>query len=367
MEPVTIGGLEPISGPFAPWSTVHRDGLQFAVQEVNANGGVLDGRDLNVAIADTGADAAEADSAFRRQVEQEPNVVATTGAVSSDVGIRVSQTAGDLEVPHVHHMAGADEIITQDTRYMFRMGIIPGSSYMQAQASAFSDAGYTEVGAVIADYAWGRSAEAAMNEYFDVDVNIQVAPIGASDFSSYIRQMSDDLEMMITSGHPPGSVGIANQTLELGLEPEVITGASTPPQLLSGALSDAARERYVHIHNSNPFSDAFAEAASAFGEANDAQFNTHTAYGYITGKMIAAAVEEAGEANGAAVGEALHNIEFDSLFVNPIQYNEYGELDDIVILYSDLLSEAPPYYSGGSYSFEEVTRSASIAGRTPSE
>ncbi|MDR9382153.1 MAG: ABC transporter substrate-binding protein, partial [Natronomonas sp.] len=246
-DPITIGALVPVSGPFAAWATPHRDGLQFAVDEINANGGVLDGRELNVNVTDTGADAGQADSSFRRLVEQE-GAIATTGAVSSDVGLRVSQTAEELEVPHLLHMAGADEIISQNTRHVFRVGLNPASTYIQAQASAFSDGGYSNVGAIIGDYAWGRSAETAINEYFDVDVDIKVAPVGASDFSSYIRQFSDDLEMLITSGHPPGTVSIANQAYELGLEPDVVTGSSAPPQLLASALSDRAIQDFVHIH-----------------------------------------------------------------------------------------------------------------------
>ena len=298
--PITIGALEPISGNFAPWATVHRDGLQFAVDEVNSNGGVLDGRNLQVEVTDTGADPAQADSSFRRLVEQE-NAIASTGSVSSDVGLRVAQTASDLDVPHVLHMAGTDEIITQDTELIFRLGILPALSYLQAQATAFADAGYSSIGAIVADYAWGHSAQRAIEDNFEQDVQVEVAPVGESDFGSYIRQMPDDLEMMIASGHPPGSVSIANQLYELGFEPEVVTGATTPSQLLAGALSERARQGYVHIHNADPYERAYAETASAFGEDYDSQFNTHTAHGYVTGKLIAEAIEVAGEATGSAV------------------------------------------------------------------
>ena len=362
--PIPIAALEPISGPFAPWSTVHRDGLQYAVDEVNADGGVLDGRELQVEVADTGADPAQADSSFRRLVEQE-GAVASTGSVSSDVGLRVAQTAADLEVPHFLHMSGTDDVITQDTQYVFRVGLLPASKYIQAQATAFADAGYSSVGAIVGDYAWGHSARDAINEYFEQDVNVEVAPVQSDDFSSYIRQMPDDLEMMIVSGHPPGTVTIANQTLDLGYSPDVITGSSAPPQLLSGALSSGAREKYVHIHNSDPYEQAFADAASGFAEDYDTQFNTHTAYGYVTGKMLAAAIEDAGEANPTAIADATRNIQFDTLFAQPIQYNQYGELDQTVVIYSRLLQEAPSYDSSGSYSYEELYRSEPVPAREP--
>ena len=366
-EAITIGALEPISGPFAPWSTVHRDGLQYAIDEVNANGGVLGGRDVEVIVEDTGADPAQADTSFRRLVEQE-GAVATTGSVSSDVGITVSGTAEELGVPHLLHMSGTDEVITQDTQNVFRVGLLPASKYIQAQASAFADAGYQSVGAIVADYAWGHSAEAAINEYFDVDVQVEVAPVPPdTDFSSYIRQMPEDLEMMIASGHPPGTVSIANQTLDLGYSPDVITGSSAPPQALMSGLNDPVIDSYVHIHNSNPYGDAFATAAEGFAGEYDTQFNTHTAYGYVTGKLLAQGIEDAGEAAPGAIADAVRNVSLDSLFVEPVQYNEYGELDQTVVLFSRLLAEAPAYDSSGSYSYEELHRSEAVPARVPGE
>lgn len=365
-EAITIGALEPISGPFAPWATPHRDGLRFAVDEVNSNGGVLGGRQLEVQVADTGADPAQADSSFRRLVEQE-GAIATTGSVSSDVGLRVAQTAADLEVPHLLHMSGTDDVITQDTRYIFRVGLLPASKYIQAQATAFADAGYSKIGAVVADYAWGHSAREAINEHFQTQVDVKVAPIGASDFSSYLRQFPDDLEMLIASGHPPGTVSIANQALELGLEPDVITGSSAPPQLLVGALSDAAIGSYVHIHNSNPYGQAFTSAGQAFAEGHETQFNTHTAYGYATGKLIAAGVEDAGSADPTAVSDAIHNVSLETVFAQPIKYNQYGELDETVVLFSRLHKGAPSYDSNGSHSYEELYRSESVPARVPGQ
>jgi ABC-type branched-subunit amino acid transport system substrate-binding protein len=221
------------------------------------------------------------------------------------------------------------------------------------------------VGAIVADYAWGRSAQDAIEEHFEQDVNIQVAPIGADDFASYLRQFPDDLEYLITAGHPPGAVTIANQAFELGYSPDVITGANTPPQLLAGALSDDAKEVFAHIHQSDPYSDAFHEAAEGFAGEYEEQFNTHTAFGYATGQMIAAAIEEAGEADPVAIADATRNISLDTVLAAPLQYTEVGELDQAVAIYSRILDEAPSYDSDGTYDYEELHRSDPVPARQP--
>ncbi|MDS0295514.1 ABC transporter substrate-binding protein [Halogeometricum luteum] len=359
-DSIVIGSLQPLSGSFTPWGNAHRAGLAFAVQEVNDDGGVLGGRPLEIVEADTKSDAGQADSIFRRFVEQE-NAVATTGPVSSDVGIRTARTAQELEVPMLLHMSGTNQAITPDTTYTFRVGLLPAATTMQAQANLVADAGYSKVGAIIGDYAWGRSVEAGIQEHFDVDVNVQAAPVGASDFKSFIRKYPQDLEMMVATGHPPGSLTIASQLNELGYSPEVITGPSFPPGVIAGALGELAFEGgFTHVHNTDVYSDEFAEVAQRFGEARGEQFDTHSAYGYVSGKMLAQAIEDAGSADSTAIADAIRSIQFDTLFANPIEYTENGELKNQVQIYSQLTSEAPSYYPDGNFGFEEQFRTEAL-------
>ena len=352
---INIGSVQPLAGSFAPWGQVHSAGLAFGVREINENGGVLDGRELNVVEANSESDPAEAASIFERFAEQE-DIVAATGPVSSDVGIRTSRTAQELGVPMFMHMAGSNETITPETRHSFRVGLTPATPTMQAQSQLIQERGYTKVAAIIGDYAWGRSVEQGILDNFEVDINVQAAPVSQSDFSSYVRQIAEDVEMVIATGHPPGSLSITQQLYELGREPEIVTGPSFPPNVIRSALGENADRGFTHIHLSDPYSDEFAEVAGRFAEANGAQFNTHTAYGYVTAQLIAQAIENAGEASPAAITEATRGIEFDTLFANPIQYADSGELENQIQLYSTLSLDAPSYYSEGNYSYNEVFR-----------
>ena len=364
-EPITIGAIEPLSGNFTPWGRAHRAGLEFGVQEVNGDGGVL-GRELRLEVVDTGSDPAEADSSFRRLVEQE-DAVAMTGPVSSDVGILTAGTAQELSVPNVLHMAGSNDTITPETTYTFRLGILPAATDMQAQAGLIEDAGYSSVGAIIADYGWGRSVEESMGEYFPGDVQVEVAPVGASDFSSQIRKFPKDLEMMVATGHPPGSLTITNQLYDLGYEPSVITGAGLPPGVIAGALGENAFRAFTHVHNTDVYGEEFAAVGERFADATDGQFDTHSGYGYVTATLLAAAIEEAGEAEPTAIREALVDIEFDTLFAEPISYSEHGELDGCVQIYSQLREGGPSFYSSGDYHLEEQFRTDPLPALAPEE
>jgi len=352
---INVGSVQPLAGNFAPWGQVHSAGFAFGIQEINDNGGVLDGRELNIVEANSESDPAEAASIFERFAEQE-DIVAATGPVSSDVGIRTSRTAQELGIPMFMHMAGSNDTITPETRHTFRVGLTPATPTAQAQAQLAAERGYENVAAIVGDYAWGRSVQSGIQENFDIDVDIQVAPVSQSDFSSYVRQVSEDVQMVIATGHPPGSLSITQQLYELGRTPEVVTGPSFPPNVIRSALGENANRGFTHVHLSDPYSDEFAAVAERFAEANDAQFNTHTAYGYVTAQLIAQAIEDAGEADPEAITEATRAIELDTLFANPIQYADSGELENQIQLYSSISLDAPSYYPDGNYSYEEVFR-----------
>ena len=352
-DTINIGSIQPLSGNFAPWGQAHSSGLKFAVEEINSNGGVLDGQKMNVVEANSKSDPAEASSIFDRFTEQN-GIVAAAGPVSSDVGIRTSRTAEEQGVPILMHTAGSDKTITKETRHTFRMGMLPAATTMEAQAQLAQSLGYNNIGAIVADYAWGQSVKSGIENKFDLNVAIQVAPVGADDFSSYIRKMPRDIQMVIATGHPPGSLTITQQMYELGYEPEVITGPAFPPGVIRSALGDDANRGFTHIHLTDVYGEEFAEVGKRYGESVGQQFNTHTSYGYVAGKLIAQAIENAGEANSQAVTEAIRTIEFDTLYRKPIQYSEYGELKDQVQLYSTLSLDAPSYYAEGEYSYDQV-------------
>jgi ABC-type branched-subunit amino acid transport system substrate-binding protein len=363
--PITIGAIEPLSGGFTPWGQAHRAGLEFAVSEINSSGGV-NGREIELVVEDTASDATEADSIFRRMVEGD-GAVAITGPVSSDVGIRTARTAEELQVPLLLHMSGADEVLTRDSRYTFRVGLLPASTTMEAQGQLISDAGYERIGAVIGDYAWGQSIRSGIEKSVDTDVQVQVAPLGADDFKPFIRNISQDVEMMIATGHPPGTITIAQQQFQLGYQPEVTTGPSIPPGVIWGALGADATMGVTHIHLTDVYSREFADVAGRFAEQNDALMSTHEGYGYVTGQMLATAVADAGSTDPTAVADTVRGIEFDTIYANPIQYTEWGELKNQRQVYSRFQTGAPGYYGDVDWNLAEEFRTDPLAPAEPGQ
>ena len=360
-DEIVIGAIQPLSGPFGPWGQVHQDGVEFAIEQINDEGGVLD-RDLVLESNDTGSDPSDADSFFREFVEQD-DAVAVTGPVSSDVGIRTSDTAQELQTPMFLHMSGDDGVISEERQYTYRVGLLPASNTMIAQNQLIQERGFENVGAVIADYAWGRAIEAAIEEYVDVDVQIEVAPQGADDFRSNLRNLDEDIDLLLATGHPPGNFSITSQAFDVGLEPEAVTGSGFPPGVIRDALGDLSEDVYLHYHMSDYTSNEYIEVAEAFSDEMGEPFHTHHSYGYVTVRLIADALEEAGEATSEALQETLQDSEFDTLYPEPLSYTNFGEPEGQVHIYSEFTSDPADYAPDEDWGLNEVFRSDPLPAR----
>lgn len=368
-EPIVIGAIQPYSGPFAPWGAAHQAGLEFAIDEVNDDGGVLD-REIEIEDADTGSDPGEGETIFRRFVEED-NAVAIVGPVDSDLGIRTAETAEEMEVPLFLHMSGTHAALTTDSRYTYRVGLPPAPTNARAIAELIEELGYTSVAAIVADYAWGRAVETSLGEFSPdgVDVGIDVFPVTEDDFTPGLRDLPDDIEAFIAKGHPPGSNSIAVQMNELGISPELTTGGYFPPDVLVSAQGQDVIESVntTHLHLTDVQSDEYQDLAERYYEATDERMTTYKAYGYVTGKLIAQAIEDADSTAPVDVSDAVRDISFDTVFRNPIEYTEWGELDNIVHLYSQFEFEAPDFYPDGDWRLEEFYATSSLPAYNPDE
>jgi branched-chain amino acid transport system substrate-binding protein len=185
-EPIKIGALTSLTGNFAPWGVQVRDGMQLAVNEVNQAGGV-NGRKLELVVADDQSKAEEGTRAIERLIEQD-KVVAVGGIISSDVGLATARIAEQSKVPMFLVKAGSGKILTPASRYTFRT-CLPAAPMVAGPVLQYVQSkGQKRVGAIVADYAWGQAIKAALEEEFkqapDIKLQVEVAPVGEQDFTT---------------------------------------------------------------------------------------------------------------------------------------------------------------------------------------
>lgn len=329
-DPIRIGFLGELSGNFAVWGVQTRDGMQMAVDDLNAEGGVL-GRPLELVERDTGGTPEEGVAGLEGMVEQD-GVVAAGGITSSDVALATARTAEELEVPLFTVKAGASRILTPDSRYTFRTCLPSAPMTMQPVAQYLAQEGVSAAGAIIADYEWGQSIRAAMEEQLGavegLELQVEVAPVPEQDFTTYLRALEGlEPSMIVATGHPPGTGTIVRQSADLGLDVPIVGPWAVWPAVMEG-VGDAAFGRFADFDCADYASDSYAELATRFVESTGNAFMEDDAvagYGIVT--MVAQAIDAVGDADPVAVAEHLHSASFELPgYAWTMSWTEWGEL-----------------------------------------
>jgi branched-chain amino acid transport system substrate-binding protein len=362
-EPIKFGFVGELSGNFAIWGEPTLNGMQMAVDEINAEGGV-DGRPLELVSRDTEGSPDEGIIAFEELIDQE-GIVAAGGLISSDVGLATARVAEADGIPLFLVKAGSEAILTQDSRYTFRTCLPAAPMNRQPLAQFIESEGITRVGAIIADYAWGRAIEGAINDQIgalDVELQVEVAPVPETDFTTYLRSLEGiDPEIIIATGHPPGSAPITNQAADLGFD-VFVTGPNSPLGAVFGGIGDAAYDRYVDFSCADYDSADYQELASRYYEEFGSFMEDDAVSGYGQIQMVAEAIREGGSDDPADIAEYLHANSFDLPgYAFTMEWTEWGEMAAAQpLLVAVREQEAPEGVNPGANWYPEVLFQADV-------
>ena len=128
-EPIRMGVLEPLTGPFTKNGSEHWEAMQIARDMINERGGI-NGRKIELIVADVPSPSA-AISETERLISSN-NIKITTGSGLSPLAIAVSQAAERKGAFH-WETTGAAEIITRrGFKFTFQVG---GASRLYSQAA----------------------------------------------------------------------------------------------------------------------------------------------------------------------------------------------------------------------------------------
>lgn len=343
-EPIPIGVLTELSGPFAPWGVNVRNGMQMAVEEINDAGGV-DGQPLQLVERDTQSEPEEGVTALRGMIDQD-GVIAAGGVISSDVGLATSRIAEQNQVPLFLVKAGSSAILTSESRYTFRTCLPAAAMTMGPVADYIEQEGLTRAGAIIADYEWGRSIEEAFTstlEGTDVETQVEVAPVTDTDFTSYLRSLQGfEPDVIVATGHPPGSGAIVSQSAELGID-TLVTGPWAVLSSVMEGVGNAAYDRFVDFDCADYSSDEYQELATQYNEQFDAFMEDDAVAAYGIVQMLAEAIEETGGTDPTAISEYIHQTTFDLPgYPSEQSFTEWGELANSTPVVSIIREEEPP-------------------------
>ena len=321
-DPIRIGEVNSYTG-LPAFTIPYRQGWQLAVEEVNAGGGLLGGRRLEVVSRD---DAGKPDDAVRIAGELVANekVDLLSGTYFSNVGLAVADFAAREKIPFVASEPLSDAITWQKgNRWTWRLR---PSTYMQA-AMLVEEAAKLPAkrwATVAPNYEYGQSAVKWFKELLkakrpDVEFVAEQWPaqgkLEAGPTVQALAASNPDAIFNVTFGADLAKFVREGDNRGLFAKRSVVSLLSGEPEYLEPMKDEAPKGWIVTGY---PWDQVKTPENTAFVEAYRKRFSEPprmgSVVGYATFKAIAAAVEKAGSTDREAVLAALAGLTSDSPF-----------------------------------------------------
>ncbi len=327
-DAVKVGELNSYT-TFPAFTLPYRNGWQLAVEEVNAKGGVIDGRPLAVITRDDGGRPGDAVTVVNELMARE-GVQLIAGTLLSSIGLAVSDVAKQRRIPFLAAEPLSDALTwSRGNRYTFRLR---PSTFVQASILVEEAAKLpAKRWAIVApDYEYGRSAVdnfkrllmakrpevefvteqwPALNK---LDPGPVIQAIAAADPEAIFNvTFAGDLAKFVREGQVRG----------LFKDRAVVSLLTGEPEYLE-PLGREAPEGWIvtgypwYALGGQPAHKAFVDAyRHKFGESP----RMGSLVGYTTFKAIAAALDKAGSTDADKIVAAFEGLTFDSP-IGPITF-----------------------------------------------
>ncbi|MDE3812566.1 ABC transporter substrate-binding protein [Sinorhizobium meliloti] len=308
---VKFGALYPFSGQLALLGEESARGLEIAVDEINAAGGIQG--EKVVLVRGDAVDNNQAIGEARRLISFE-QVAAIFGTYSSARSIAASQVAELSGIPYFELGAVADEVTGRGLKYLFRtnpyaadMGkmivdmvadkIAPGIGKKPEEL---------KIGIIYEDSSYGTSVSTHQANYAkERGLNVVVSsgyPAATVDMSSLVLELKQaGVDVVLQTSYQNDSVLFLQQANEAGYKPAAVIGGgggySMQPtadavghDVIDGVL-DVDFTQYLVNTKATPGLDAFVQAYKA--KYGSAPRSGHSLNNYVGAKALLEAIGKA--------------------------------------------------------------------------
>jgi len=326
---IKIGYPMPLSGPASVYGVPITKGAEMAVQEINANGGVL-GRKLELLSRDSKASPDEAVRLAREMIIKD-GVELLSGTLTSAEAPAVSTIAKENKVVFVAPTAKTIQLVAPANLhpYIFRLA---SNTDIDGRTGASIVASWKEVkrvATIAPDYAYGRDAVAAFVDYIkkarpDIEIVDQQWPkLGQADFTPFITaQMGAKPDAVFCSVFGGDFVTLVKQATPLGyfkaINNRLVDGGEVGTTDVAQALGkdypygiwSDAYDPVVWPENEPAAHKTFIDHLKAFTKQDYA--SGWAIIGYQSILALAEGVKKAGSAKPEAVAKAMLDMSFDT-------------------------------------------------------
>ena len=340
-EDIVLGASVQLTGPVANTGRYYKDAYEFAIDKINAAGGIKVGNakvKLALKLYDNQSDVNLSVRQYTQLVSQD-KVNLLLGPFASNFALADSAVSEKYRIPMVQGGGASDQIFSRKFKYVFGT-LAPASNYFGSTVDMLKELtpAPKTVALLYADDAFDVSvAEGTRPLLQKAGLTIAMDErytTNASDFSSLLSQIKDvNADVVLVAGHETEILNFVRQAKSLAVAPKMYSfTVGVPSEDFRKALGNDADYAFgmsAWLPNASLKDRWFGDAA-AFATAYKAKYgydpDYHAASAVADVEALAQAIENVGSADPQKVRDELAKINFPSLY-GTIAFTDNGQID----------------------------------------
>jgi branched-chain amino acid transport system substrate-binding protein len=330
-DPVRIGVALSQTGNLADSAAPYFKGLDLWREQANARGG-LAGRPIEFVVYDDRSDPATAARLYEKLITDDKVnlVISSLGSATAATG---SAVAEKHKMVMINGGGAAEAIQQRGFKYVFQTAARI-SSYADGIVPMIEKYKIKSIALVSRDYAAARDISKAIKEQIkDKDVKIvmdEYFPAGTADFSSQIakgQQLQPDLWIGLL--YPGEAIETVRQFHSMNYMPKFfVANGVSQDDFIKSAGKDAEYALGMSLFEPSLPSEGNKEFVKTYHDKYSADPGYYSAFGFVAGTVLEAAVKKAGSIDTEKVREALTTLKMGSVMgrheVDPNTYMQVG-------------------------------------------
>ena len=322
--PIALGMLAPFSGSESAFGVYMQQGAELAIQEINADGGVL-GQELELVVEDDACDATTSVAAANKLVTE--GVVASVGGYCSGATLPTLPIFDQAGIPMVIPAANSNDLPDAGLPGVF---LINGTGTQQAQSAVqyAQQEGATSVAVIDDATSYSADLAEAFVEQADqagVEVAFEatVTP-GENDYASVATQLAQAApDLVYWTGYYQEGALINRQSVDAGYDGIFMVADGS----IDGSFAEITGDDYianvVGTFTQTPDMLVGAESWIAdYTELAGAAPGPYSTQAYDAVRIVAQAMEDAGSTDFDAVVAALEGLDEYETFAGPLTFTD---------------------------------------------
>jgi branched-chain amino acid transport system substrate-binding protein len=332
-QAIKIASLQELSGTGATVGTNFKNGMDLAIKEINAAGGIM-GRKIEVSHADTQSNPGVAKGLAQKAVDDDVFAVFGPG-FSGSILVSMSETKR-AAIPNFTGGEAAS-ITQQGNPYVFRTSFGQATSMPKVARYMAQNLKAKTVAVIFVNNDFGKGGRDSVTKALDALGAKVVADIstdaGQVDFSSpVLKAKQSNADVIFVYTNEEESARALRELRKQGVSKPIVGETTLTSQKVIELAGDAANGAVAHvglttdapIPNMRAFRSKFEKEYKYIPDHNGIK-------GYTSVYVMKAGIEKAGKVDRAAFAKAMHGLQVSAAkepgVIMDVSYDDKGDLD----------------------------------------